>query len=68
MFLTTAGKAEILNMLVVNPTKSRKLINAEAPITRGEAAVLIYNMLEEAITNPNDKIKAAHKKKNRRHF
>ncbi len=62
-FLTTAGKAEILNMLVVNPTKSRKLINAEAPITRGEAAVLIYNMLEEAITNPNDKIKAALTKK-----
>ena len=57
-FLTTAGKAEILNMLIIDPTKP-KLINSNAPITRGEAAVLIYNMLEEAVTNPNDKIKAA---------
>lgn len=62
-FLTNAAKAKLLDMLVVDPTKNARLIDADKPITRAETAVLIYNMLEEAKTNPNEKIKKSMDKK-----
>lgn len=62
-FLTNAAKAQLLDMLVINPTKTTRLIDCDKPITRAETAVLIYNMIEEAKTNPNDKIKKAMDKK-----
>lgn len=61
-FLVPAAKAQIFDMLVIDPRKP-KLINYDKPITRAETAVLIYNMMEEAKTNPNDKIKKAMTKK-----
>ncbi|MBQ3310481.1 S-layer homology domain-containing protein [bacterium] len=61
-FVPIAASADVLDMLVINPYKTQ-LIDAESPITRDEAAVLIYNMLEGIKINPNDKIKEALKKK-----
>lgn len=61
-FLQPAAKAQILDMLVIDPRKT-KLIAYDKPITRAETAVLLYNMIEEAMKNPNDKIKAAFDKK-----
>ena len=62
-FLQSAAKAQLLDMLVINPTKTTRLIDYDKPITRAETAVLIYNMIEEAKTNPNAKIKKAMDKK-----
>ena len=63
-FLINAAKAQLLDMLVIDPNKHNRLIDYDKPITRAETAVLIYNMLEEANTNPNAKIaKAMDKKK-----
>ena len=62
-FLINAAKAQLLDMLVINPEKHTRLIDCNVPITRAETAVLIYNMLEEAKTNPNEKIKKAMDKK-----
>lgn len=61
-FVAPAAKAQILDMLVIDP-RGKKLIAFDKPITRGETAVLLYNMIEEARKNPNDKIKAAFGKK-----
>lgn len=61
-FVAPAAKAQILDMLVIDPRGS-KLIAYDRPITRAETAVLLYNMIEEARKNPNDKIKAAFEKK-----
>lgn len=62
-FLIPAAKAQLLDMLVIDPRKHTKTIDYDKPITRAETAVLLYNMLEEAKTNPNDKIKKAMEKK-----
>lgn len=61
-FLIPTAKAQILDMLAIDPRKP-KLLNLDKPITRAESAVLLYNMVEEAKINPNDKIKAALTKK-----
>ncbi len=61
-FIIPAGKAQIFDLIVTDPRKP-KLINYDKPITRAETAVLIYNMMEEAKTNPNEKIKKAMTKK-----
>lgn len=61
-FVAPAAKAQILDMLVIDP-RGNKLIAYDRPITRAETAVLLYNMIEEARKNPNDKIKAAFEKK-----
>ena len=61
-FVAPAAKAQILDMLVIDP-RGKKLIAYDKPITRAETAVLLYNMIEEARKNPNDKIKAAFDKK-----
>lgn len=62
-FLIPAAKAQLLDMLVIDPRKHTRLIDYDKAITRAETAVLLYNMLEEAKTNPNDKIKKAMDKK-----
>lgn len=61
-FVAPAAKAQILDMLVIDP-RGKKEIAYDKPITRAETAVLLYNMIEEARKNPNDKIKAAFEKK-----
>lgn len=62
-FLMGAAKARLLDMLVIDPRKNTRLIDYDKAITRAETAVLLYNMIEEARTNPNDKIKKAMDKK-----
>lgn len=61
-FLVPAGKAEILGMNVNIPNKPL-VINANAPATRAEVAVLLKNMMEEAKLNPNKKLADAMRKK-----
>lgn len=61
-FLIPTAKAQILDMLAIDPRKP-KLLNLDKPITRAEAAVLLYNMIEEAKVIPNDKIAASITKK-----
>lgn len=61
-FVAPAAKAQILDMLVIDP-REKRLIAYDKPITRAETAVLLYNMMNEAMKNPNDKIKAAFEKK-----
>ena len=61
-FLIPTAKAQILDMLAIDPRKP-KLLDLDKPITRAETAVLLYNMVEEAKINPNDKIKASITKK-----
>jgi len=62
-FLIPAAKAQLLDMLVIDPRKHTKKIDYDKSITRAETAVLLYNMLEEAKVRPNDKIKKALDKK-----
>lgn len=62
-FLTSAGKAELLDLLAIDPRKKQQIIEPNRPITRAEAAVLVYNMAEESKSNCNDKIKKALSKK-----
>jgi len=62
-FLIPAAKAQLLDMLVIDPNKHTRLIDYDKPITRAETAVLLYNMLEEAKITPNDKIKKAMERK-----
>ena len=61
-FLIPAGKAEILNMIVVAPD-SKGNIDAQRPATRAEVAAILYNMMEQAKLNPNAKLAAAMRKK-----
>ena len=62
-FLIPAAKAQLLDMLIIDPNKHTRLIDFDKPITRAETAVLLYNMLEEAKVKPNDKIKQAMERK-----
>lgn len=61
-FLIPAGKAEILNMIVVAPS-ARGNIEASRPATRAEVAGILYNMMEQAKLNPNAKLAEAMRKK-----
>lgn len=61
-FLIPAGKAEILNMLVVIPNKP-KMIEATRPATRAEVAAILYDMTVQAKLNPNKKLADAMRKK-----
>ena len=56
--LVSAGKAEILDMIVTSPYSPNRL-NPNAPTTRAEAAIWLYNMREQAKLNPNAKLAAA---------
>jgi len=62
-FVVPAGKAEILNMLVVKPSDKQALIEADRPATRAEVAAILYNMMEQAKLNPNAKLAEAMRKK-----
>ncbi|MBR1461513.1 S-layer homology domain-containing protein [bacterium] len=62
-FLIPAGKAEILNMVVVIPTAPKKALEANRPATRAEVAAILYRMMEQAKLNPNAKLAEAMRKK-----
>ncbi|CCY24302.1 s-layer domain-containing protein [Brachyspira sp. CAG:484] len=62
-FIIPAGKAEILDMLVVMPSDGKKNIEAERPATRAEVAAILYDMMEQAKLNPNAKLAEAMRKK-----
>ena len=62
-FLISAGKAEILNMLVTIPSENSKKIEATRPATRAEVSAILYRMIEEARLNPNAKLAEVMSKK-----
>ncbi len=62
-FIIPAGKAEILDMLVVIPSDKQKNIEADRPATRAEVTAILYNMMEQAKLNPNAKLAEAMRKK-----
>ena len=62
-FLIPAGKAEILNMIVVMPTAPKMALEASRPATRAEVAAILYRMMEQAKLNPNAKLAEAMRKK-----
>lgn len=62
-FIIPAGKAEILEMLVIIPTDKTKNIEAQRPATRAEVAAILFNMMEQAKLNPNAKLAEAMRKK-----
>ncbi len=61
-FIITAGKAEILNMITIEPGR-KGYIDAARPATRAEVAAILYNMTEQAKLNPNAKLAEAMRKK-----
>ena len=62
-FVIPAGKAEILNMLVVIPSEEKAKIEADRPATRAEVTAILYDMMEQAKLNPNAKLAEAMRKK-----
>ncbi len=54
-FLLAAGKAQLLDMIVVMPGKEGQL-EAERPANRAEVAAILYKMMQEAKLNPNAKL------------
>ena len=62
-FLIPAGKAEILGMVVVAPTKEKASLEATRPATRAEVAAILFKMMEQAKLNPNAKLAEAMRKK-----
>lgn len=63
-FLIPAGKSEILNMIVVMPSDSKKAnLEPLRPATRAEVSAILYNMMEQAKLNPNAKLAEAMRKK-----
>ena len=62
-FIISAGKAEILEMLVVIPSVEKAKIEANRPATRAEVAAILFNMMEQAKLNPNAKLAEAMRKK-----
>ncbi len=62
-FLLPAGKAEILKMIVVMPTDGKASLEPTRPATRAEVAAILYNMMEQAKLNPNEKLAQAMTKK-----
>lgn len=61
-FLIPAGKAEILNMIVIAPSAGDNL-EPTRPATRAEVASILYNMMIQAKLNPNAKLAEAMRKK-----
>lgn len=57
------GKAEIFELIVVQPSMREARIEADRAATRAECAVILYNMKEQAKLNPNAKLAYAMKKK-----
>ena len=57
------GKAEIFELIVVQPSMEKARIEADRAATRAECAVILYNMKEQAKQNPNAKLAYAMKKK-----
>ncbi len=57
------GKAEIFNLIVVNPYANEVKIEPNRAATRAECAVILYNMKEQAKENPNEKLAYAMQKK-----
>ena len=63
-FLIPAGKSEILNMIVVMPSDSKKAnLEPLRPATRAEVSAILYNMMEQAKLNPNANLAEAMRKK-----
>ena len=62
-FVIPAGKAEILEMIVVAPTNKRAMLEADRPATRAEVASILFRMMEQAKLNPNAKLAEAMRKK-----
>lgn len=62
-FLIPAGKAEILDMLIVIPSAKKASVEANRPATRAEVAAILYAMREQAKLNPNAKLAEAMRKK-----
>ncbi len=62
-FLVPAGKAEILNMIVIAPSADKAKLDADRPATRAEVTAILYNMMEQAKLNPNAKLAEAMRKK-----
>ncbi len=61
-FIVPAGKAEILEMLITEPS-SGKNIDAERPATRAEVTAILLEMTEQAKLNPNAKLAEVMSKK-----
>lgn len=61
-FLIPAGKAEILNMIILAPSANANF-DANRPATRAEVAAILFNMMEQAKLNPNAKLAEAMRKK-----
>lgn len=60
--LIAIGKAEILNMITIEPSR-KGYLDVERPATRAEVAAILYNMTEQARLNPNAKLAEAMRKK-----
>ena len=54
-FLVAAGKAQLLDLIVVMPGNEGKL-EADRPANRAEVAAILYKMMQEAKLNPNAKL------------
>ena len=54
-FLLAAGKAQLLDMIIVMPGNEGKL-EADRPANRAEVAAILYKMMQEAKLNPNAKL------------
>ncbi len=54
-FLIAAGKAQLLDMIIVMPGNEGKL-EADRPANRAEVAAILYKMMQEAKLNPNAKL------------
>ncbi|MBQ6516747.1 S-layer homology domain-containing protein [bacterium] len=61
-FIISAGKAEILEMIVCMPAR-KGFMDATRPATRAEVAAILFNMMEQAKLNPNAKLAEAMRKK-----
>ncbi len=54
-FLIAAGKAQLLDMVIVMPGNEGKM-EADRPANRAEVAAILYKMMQEAKLNPNAKL------------
>ncbi len=54
-FLVAAGKAQLLDLIIVMPGNEGKL-EADRPANRAEIAAILYKMMQEAKLNPNAKL------------
>lgn len=54
-FLIAAGKAQLLDLIIVMPGNEGKL-EADRPANRAEVAAILYKMMQEAKLNPNAKL------------